>query len=163
MVNGSWHGATHQIRINGSRRRASLRDRRFERTESSVAGPEYAASACPPIPVTPDPALWCPAQVQPGDDGVRVAALRRGGRQDDCIVVFAEPVGRDIKADGDPRPEDDPGGSQPGEIPVEHRGVQRVLRSPVTKATTKSIGALEDGDGVSGPVELLRGGEPGGA
>ena len=81
--------------------------------------------------------------------------------EDNGVEVGAEPVAGDVAADVDGGAEDDSLGLHQRESSVEDVFFELEVGDAVSKEPADAVGAFEDGDGVAGAVELLRGGEAG--
>ena len=106
-------------------------------------------------------AKWMPSQVAARDR--QVAGLGRAAAEADGVELVQELLGRDVHADVDARPEDDPLGLHLLEPAVEEALLHLEVGDAVAEQAADPVVALEDRDGVPGAGELLGAGQAGGA
>ena len=100
----------------------------------------------------------CPRGRGRGSAGRGPASRRRRGRRRRTRPAVARP---EVDADVDARPEDTPSASICVEPAVEPPLLHLEVGDAVAEQAADPVGALEDGDVMPGPGELLRGGQPG--
>ena len=91
----------------------------------------------------------------------QVARLGRAAAEADGVELGEELLGRDVDADVDAGLEDDPLGLHLLEPAVEVALLHLEVGDAVAEQAADPVGALEDGDRVPGPGELLGAGQAG--
>ena len=120
------------------------------------------------LPEPPD----CPTVVH---DAMRYSLLAGGKRlrpvlclasadaKDDCLELFGELFTTKLDPDVDPSAEGHPLGAHLLDSGIDHPFFKLEVGDPVPEQTADTITALDDGNVVAHPGELLRSGKPGGA
>ena len=91
----------------------------------------------------------------------QLARQRRPRGDDDGVVALAQVRAGEVDADRDARPEARALGLHLREPLVEVALLHLELGDAVAQQAADPVGPLEDDDGVTGPGQLLRGGQPG--